>query len=143
MTGSPHRPSILELITECEAVAGAAAERLREQIAALSEQRAAVETELAELAVTRSTLIRLTGEPGISTPADATIASPAYQQILAVFTGAARPMRAKDVCRALGAATTAKDTEGMRAKLQRLVNRQIFTESEPGLFTLAAPAPPV
>jgi hypothetical protein len=137
VSAGPHRPSIHELITEREAVASAAAEQLRERIAALSEQLAAAETELADLAVTRTTLIRLTGEP--DTTADATVASPAYQQILAVFTGAAAPMRAKDVCHALGAGTTAKDTEGIRAKLKRLVNRQILTESEPGLFTLARP----
>jgi hypothetical protein len=31
--------------------------------------------------------------------------------------------------------TEPKDTEGIRAKLKRLVNRQILTESQPGLFT--------
>lgn len=46
-------------------------------------------------------------------------------------------MRAKDVCLALGVGVAAKDTEGMRAKLKRLVARQILTEAEPGLFTLA------
>jgi hypothetical protein len=142
MTGGPHRPSIHELITEREAVATAAAARLRDQIAALSAQLAAAETELADLAITRTTLIRLTGQPETPATADATVASPAYQQILAVVTAAAAPMRAKDICRALGTATTAKDTEGMRAKLKRLVHRQILTESEPGLFTLATPAPP-
>ena len=32
--------------------------------------------------------------------------------------------------------TEPKDTEGVRAKLKRLVNRQILTESQPDLFTL-------
>ena len=70
-------------------------------------------------------------------PVDATIASTPYQQILAVFDTAETALRAKDVCRALGAGVTAKDTEGLRAKLKRLVNRQILTETQPGLFTLA------
>ncbi|ADI13141.1 hypothetical protein SBI_10023 [Streptomyces bingchenggensis BCW-1] len=33
------------------------------------------------------------------------------------------------------------NTEGMRAKLKRLVNRGILTEPEPGLFTLTPPTP--
>ncbi|GAB2930261.1 hypothetical protein GCM10027280_17330 [Micromonospora polyrhachis] len=61
-------------------------------------------------------------------PADATIASPAYQQILAVFHATTDGMRAKD-------------TEALRARLKRLVARQILAEPEPepGLFTLASP----
>lgn len=136
MTPPAGRPSILELIAEREAAAGTAADRLREQIATLTGQLTAAETELAELAITRKTLTRLTGEPDTATPGDTTVASPAYQQILAVFTTAGSGLRAKDVCLALGAGVTAKDTEGMRAKLKRLVNRQILAETEPGLFTL-------
>ncbi len=45
-------------------------------------------------------------------------------------------LRAKDVCEALDLGTTPKDTEGIRAKLKRLVNRQVLTETKPGLFTL-------
>jgi hypothetical protein len=37
---------------------------------------------------------------------------------------------------ALSIGTEPKDTEGIRAKLKRLVNRQILTETPPGLFTL-------
>jgi hypothetical protein len=45
--------------------------------------------------------------------------------------------RAKDVCHALGIGVTPKETEGIRAKLKRLVNRHILTETQPGLFTLS------
>ena len=135
------RPSILDLIAEREAAASVAADRLREQIATLTDQLTTAETELAELAITRTTLIRLTGEPDTATPADPTVASPAYQQILAVFATATGGLRAKDICQALGTGVTAKDTEGMRAKLKRLVNRQILAETEPGLFILAAAKP--
>jgi hypothetical protein len=38
------------------------------------------------------------------------IASTPYQQVLAVFDTAETSLRAKDVCRALGAGVTAKDT---------------------------------
>ncbi|WP_144120963.1 hypothetical protein [Catellatospora sichuanensis] len=134
-------PPILDLIAEREAAATAAAEALREQIAKLTDELALAETELAELAITRKTLMRLTGAGETTAPADATIASVAYQQILAVFATATSGMRAKDVCLALGAGTTAKDTEGMRAKLKRLVARQILVETEPGLFALTPTTP--
>jgi hypothetical protein len=129
---------LLDLITERETAAGTAADGLRDQIAKLSAELALVETELAELAITRKTLQRLTGQAEAAAPVDATIAGTAYQQILAVFATATHGMRAKDLCLALGADVTAKDTEGMRAKLKRLVSRQILTETEPGLFTLAS-----
>jgi hypothetical protein len=51
-------------------------------------------------------------------------------------------MRAKDVCHALGIGTEPKDTEGVRAKLKRLVKRRILIEPQAGVFTLAAPAEP-
>jgi hypothetical protein len=69
-------------------------------------------------------------------PVDPTVASSAYQKILAVFAASTGGLRAKDVCQALGLGITAKDTEGIRAKLKRLVARQILVETEPGLFTL-------
>jgi hypothetical protein len=47
-------------------------------------------------------------------------------------------LRAKDICRALGIGTAAKDVEGLRAKLKRLVARGVLTEPEPGMFTVAA-----
>jgi hypothetical protein len=136
-----NHTSILDLITEREAVAGAAATRLREQIAALSEQLAAAETELADLATTRATLLRITSGTDDPPPADATVASTAYQQILAVFATIEGGQRAKDICRALGVQVTANHTESLRAKLKRLVARGVLTEPEPGLFTLAQPAP--
>jgi hypothetical protein len=46
-----------------------------------------------------------------------------------------------DVCHTLGLGTEPRHTEGIRAKLKRLVNRGILTEPEPGLFTLTQPPP--
>jgi hypothetical protein len=132
------RPSILDLIGDREAAARRGADRLREQIAALSEQLRLAETELADLSTTRSTLLTLTGGPQPDADAGETIARPAYQQILAVF-GPTRAMRAKDVCLALGTDTAPKDTEGARVKLKRLVARGVLTEQKPGLFALAPP----
>jgi hypothetical protein len=134
-------PPILDLIAERETAATATAAALRDQIARLTDQLTRAETELTELAITRKTLMRLTGEAEVTTPLDATIASGPYQQILAVFATTTSPLRAKDVCLALDAAATAKDVEKMRARLKRLVTRQILVETEPGLFTLA-PTPP-
>ena len=56
--------------------------------------------------------------------------------VLAVFDTGGPGMRAKHVGRALDIGVTPKETEGIRAKLKRPVNRQILTETEPGLFTL-------
>jgi hypothetical protein len=134
-------PSIWELITERETAATAAAAHLREQITKLTNELVLAEAELSDLAITRTTLTRLTGAAEPTAPAALTLASPAYQQILAVFATAADGIRARDVCLALGLGVTAKDTEGMRAKLKRLVARQILTEAEPGLFILAPASP--
>jgi hypothetical protein len=147
---------VLELIATRETVAGAQAEQVRVQIAELTEQLVVFNAELADLATTRTTLLRLTGTT-TSTPrtdastdastnastdasTDATVASPAYQQILAVFAATDNPLRAKDICVALGTGTAAKNTESLRAKPKRLVARGILTEPESGLFTLTQPA---
>jgi hypothetical protein len=100
----------------------------------LAGELAAIECELSDLATTRQTLTKiLEHEVTASEPA---IISEPYQQIIAAFTPDGPGLRAKDVCLALGVGTEPKDTEGIRAKLKRLVNRQILTETQPGLFTL-------
>lgn len=130
----------LEMITAREAVTGLAADRLREQINTLSQQLTGLEAELADLATTRTTLLRLGGHPD-GQPTETGPVGLAYQQILAVFTTTEQRLRAKDICRALGVGTTANHTESLRAKLKRLVARGVLTENEPGLFALAsAPA---
>jgi hypothetical protein len=126
--------TILDLIAAREAAASAAREQLREQMTKLAGELAAIECELSDLATTRQTLITLT-QNEVTSPDPAIISEP-YQQILTVFTAGRSDLRAKDVCLALGIGTEPKDTEGIRAKLKRLVNRQILTETEPGLFTL-------
>jgi hypothetical protein len=125
---------VLDLITTRETVAGLAADQLREQIGALVEELTALETELADLATTRNTLLRLAGHADAATSAEP--ASPAYQQILAVFTTNGSGLRAKDICQALGVGTTANHTESLRAKLKRMVARGVLAEDQPGLFTL-------
>jgi hypothetical protein len=82
----------------------------------------------------RQTLTKIL-EDEVTASEPAVISEP-YQQILAVFTPDRGALRAKDVCLALSIGTEPKDTEGIRAKPKRLVNRQILTEAQPGLFTL-------
>jgi len=128
---------ILEVITARETVAGLAADQLREQISVLSQQLSALETELTDLATTRGTLLRL-GCHIEDHSAETAPGNPTYQQILAVFASPGHPLRAKDICQALGVATTANHTESLRAKLKRLVARDVLTEDRPGLFALAS-----
>lgn len=107
---------------------------MREQMTKLAAEVAVIESELAELATTRQTLTKILEHE--VTSAEPVIISEPYQQILAVFTADRGGLRARDVCLALGIGTEPKDTECIRAKLKRLVNRQILTETQPGLFTL-------
>jgi hypothetical protein len=126
--------TVLDLIATREAAAAAALDQLRQQQAGLAVEVAAIESELADLATTRQTLTKIL-EAELTAPEPALISEP-YQQILAVFTPGRGALRAKDVCQALGIGIEPKDTEGVRAKLKRLVNRQILTETQPGLFIL-------
>jgi hypothetical protein len=58
-----NHEQVLDLITARETAATAQAEQLREQIATPTEQLTTTETELSDLATTRSMLLRLTGTP--------------------------------------------------------------------------------
>ena len=135
--------SILDLITGRQAATAEAIAMLREQIGKLTDELRTAETELADLATTRTTLTRLTRINEAAMPDTGALDNTVYQQIITAFqTGTSTTMRAQDVCHVLGIGTEPKDTEGVRAKLKRLVKRRILTEPQPGLFTLAAPAEP-
>jgi hypothetical protein len=135
--------SILDLITERQADTAQAIAALHEQIGKLTDELRLAETELSDLVTTHTTLTRLTSTSAPEIPDDGPLDNTVYQRILVAFkAGDGTTMRAKDVCHALGLGTEPKDTEGVRAKLKRLVKRQILTEPEAGLFTLAAPADP-
>lgn len=128
-------PTVLDLIAEREATARQAADRLREQITTLTTELTRVDSELADLKVTRATLRTLAAAE--FTADDPTIASAPYQQILEVLATAPTGMRAKGICLALGVEPSPKHVEGARARLKRMVIRQVLTEDEPGVFTLA------
>ena len=129
-----HLTAILDLIAEREAIAGQAAGRLREQITALTAELARLDSELADLTTTRTTLRDLATEQ--FTDDDPTIASAPYQQILAVLAANPAGMRAKDICVAIGVDPAPKHVEGARARLKRMASRGILAENEPGIFTL-------
>jgi hypothetical protein len=118
---------------QAQAAIDEAAARLRE-----------VRQEISDLQVTRKTLIALAGhddEPPAAEPAPAPDlpGHPAYRQILGAFAELRRPLRARDLCTALDLPIAAKNTEGIRSKLKRLVSRGILVEAEPGLFTQPSP----
>jgi hypothetical protein len=129
---------LLEKIETRQQLVRETAKRLRDQIACLTEQLAAAEETLKRLETTRETILELTAEDGTAPPEPL---PPGYRQILALFEQTAEGLRAKEVCRALRLGTEARHTENTRAKLKRLVTRDILTEPEPGLFTLAKAAP--
>ena len=129
-----HLATVLDLIAERESATAATAAQLREQITALTEQLCLADSELADLATTRTTLQALTADQ--FTAEDPTVASTPYQQILAVLAEHPTGIRAKDICIAVSVDPSPKHVEGARARLKRLVSRDILTESEPGVFAL-------
>jgi len=130
-----HLDTILGLITDRETTARQAADHIRAQITALTNELARIDAELADLTTTRSTLRALAATE--FTAEEPTVISSAYQQILAALAASTTGMRAKDICLALDIEPSPKHVEGARAKLKRMVNRNILTEEPPGIFTLA------
>ncbi|MFD0975039.1 hypothetical protein [Plantactinospora endophytica] len=128
-------PTVLDLIADRETAARRHADRLREQITALTGELARLDGELADPATTRTTLRTLVADE--FTADDPTIASAPYQQILHILGTAPAGMRAKGICLALGVEPSPKHVEGTRAKLKCIVNRHVITEDEPGVFTLS------
>jgi hypothetical protein len=60
----------------------------------------------------------------------------AYRDVVEVLADAG-PLRARQVCQAVGTGAEPRHREGMRIKLKRLVSRGWLVETEPGLFTCA------
>ncbi|WP_428962215.1 hypothetical protein [Micromonospora fluostatini] len=120
---------ILDLITARQATARQAAARLREQITALTTELTRVEGEPAAL-TTRTALSALTAAE--FTVDDPTIASAPYQQILDILTTTPTGMRARAICIALDVEPSPNHVESTRAKLKRMVHRNVLTHDEPG-----------
>ncbi len=143
-TGDPGR-HLLDRIDAREQALASEAAGVQARIDELTARLRDLHQEVSNLQVTRKTLISLAGhddgQPGEDQddPAPVLPDHPAYQQILTAFADLRRPLRARDLCLALDLPIVPKNTESIRSKLKRLVNRGILTEPEPGLFTQPRP----
>lgn len=135
----PGRP-LLDKIDAREAALAREAEQTRAQIDELAAKLRELDEAIDHLRITRKTLLAL-ADTGDAEPATPPMLPdhPAYQQILTIFADVGRPMRARDLCQAMDLPIVSKNTENIRSKLKRLVNRGILIETEPGLFTQPRP----
>jgi hypothetical protein len=162
-------PSWIVALEARESAARLRAEGLREQIGGLAEALSQVEIELSRLQITRETMSEVLSAPAASSAevpevfealgpvpvaglmqaaallveasagGDATVTSPVYRQIAAVFAEQTGAKRCKDVLAAIGVPeASASQRESMRSKLKRLVEGGVLVEAEPGLFELSA-----
>ena len=141
MTGQDPGRLLLDNIDAREQALAREAEQARTLIDDLTARLRELDEAIDHLRITRKTLLSLAAEPAIepAEPPPVLPGHPAYQQILAVFADAGRPMRARDLCQALDLPIVSKNTENIRSKLKRLVSRGILVETEPGLFTQPHP----
>ncbi|MGW2050917.1 hypothetical protein ACWCPF_37990 [Streptomyces sp. NPDC001858] len=110
---------LLDALGIQEDAARALADDLRAQIDDLQTRLRKAETHLEHLAITRKSFTRLADRLPAHTPD--LPEHPDYPLILTVFNHATGPLRAKDVCEALGHELLPKNIEATRAKLKRQV----------------------
>ncbi|MFD1275267.1 hypothetical protein ACFQ51_38050 [Streptomyces kaempferi] len=118
---------LLDALDLQEDAARALADGLRAQIDDLQSRLREAETHLEHLAITRRTVTGLADRLPAVVPD--LPEHPDYPRILDAFNHATGPLRAKDVCEALGHELLPKNVEGTRAKLKRLVKLGILTEA--------------
>jgi hypothetical protein len=158
--------SLLEALQAREQAARTRVEALRAEMDRLAEHLAAEQELLGRLEITRQTVVEvlagdeLPGGDGVgigpSPEPGAGAAAPraggkvpvfgqdgnghglpvAYQDVVEVLADAG-PLRAAQVCQAVGAGAESRHREGMRIKLKRLVERGWLVETQPGLFACA------
>jgi hypothetical protein len=150
VTESLVPPGLLEHLTERERQTRAEIDRLRAAIVDLTVQVEAAGHLADRLRLTRQTLQETTEqeerERRPAGPAPAATSGteplpPACQDILAVLTRTDTGLRAKDLCHALHLDDQSGHVEVTRAKLKRLVGRDLLTEPEPGLLIANRPKP--
>jgi hypothetical protein len=121
---------LLDALDLQEDAARALADDLRAQIDDLQTRLREAEMHLEHLAITRKTVTGLADRlPAVAPDLPE---HPDYPRILAPFNHVTGPLRAKDVCEALGRELLAKNVEGTRAKLKRLVKLGILTGADTG-----------
>ncbi|MEU6814113.1 hypothetical protein [Streptomyces sp. NPDC046860] len=134
--------AVLARLEEREREIAAQAETTREQITQLSTQLDELGRAAEEVRITRKTLPALPDSQPPAPPALKLPDHPAYQQIMAVFTAADHPLRARQVCEAMDLPVAPNNINNTRLKLKRLADRGILAETEPGLFTRPRPQSP-
>lgn len=144
MTAPDPGRHLLDRIEAREQALAREADQAQAAIDEIADRLREVRQEISDLQVTRKTLLSLTDQDGAPPAAEAAPPPdlpehPAYRQILDAFADQQRPLRARDLCTALDLPIAAKNTEGIRSKLKRLVSRGILIETEPGLFTQPRP----
>ncbi|MGW7587481.1 hypothetical protein ACWGKU_41070 [Kitasatospora sp. NPDC054768] len=101
--------SLLDALDIQEHAAQALADDIRTQIEELQRRLREAETQLEHLAITRKTVTALADRlPAQTTPPE----HPDYPRILALFNEATGPLRARDVCEALGYEPLPKNIQG-------------------------------
>ncbi|MEV7124188.1 hypothetical protein [Kitasatospora griseola] len=135
MSDNPQISAVLAYVEARERELGEQAGQLRSHIEELIARLGELDAESENLRITRKTLLDIPAPAPAGEPSRPDVPDhPAYQQILTALADTGRPMRARDLCQALDLPILPKNTEGIRAKLKRLVTRGILTEPEPGLF---------
>ncbi|MGW3132990.1 hypothetical protein [Streptomyces sp. NPDC001123] len=119
---------------EIAALAETTGEQIEQLTARLDELGRAAE----EIRITRKTLLELPDPQPPAPPAPKLPDHPAYRQILAVFTAADAPLRARQVCEAMDM-EIANTFNNTRLKLKRLTERGILVETGQGSFTQSRP----
>ena len=131
--------AVLTRLEEREREIAAQTEATKERIAELSAQLEEFHRAAEEIRITCKTLLELP-EPAPPAPPPPQLPDhPAYQQIMAVFTGADGPLRARQVCEVMDLQIAPNTVNNARLKLKRLVERGILVETEQGLFTQPRP----
>ncbi|TRO68572.1 hypothetical protein [Streptomyces sp. IB201691-2A2] len=134
--GEPTLGTVPARLEEREREITAQAETIREQVAQLTAQLDEPGRAAEEVRLTRKTLL---GLPDPGPPAPPAPKLPAYQQIMAVFTAAGHPLRARQMCEAMDLAVAPDNIYNVRLNLKRPAGCGILTETEPGLFTQPRP----
>ncbi|WP_019071926.1 hypothetical protein [Streptomyces hokutonensis] len=131
--------AVLARLEEREREITAQAETTREQITQLTAHLDELDRAAEEVRITRKTLLELPDPRPPAPPAPKLPDHPAYQQIMAVFTAASHPLRARQVCEAMDLTVAPNNINNIRLKLKRLTDRGILAETEQGLFTQPRP----
>ncbi|MFE2971415.1 hypothetical protein ACFXKC_49105 [Streptomyces sp. NPDC059340] len=119
------RETMGEILSAASAVSGPGADK--------DEVAESANGPMAEAVLTGSPVgVRLV--PTWSAELEAEVLPSSYRDIVEILGDAVHPMRAHQLCAALGLSTDKNKVEGFRSKLKRLVERDWIAELEPGLF---------